>query len=130
MNLYPGASELISRYQAKVKAESLKIDALGYYLVPWSYAYVDILGQAVNKVGSLDQDKIADYIRDTKFTTVVGDVKFGKNGEWDRSRTIVVQYQGIENNDLAQFAKAGTRKILAPSTIATGELQTFNGLRK
>ncbi len=130
MSLYPGAGELIERYQAKVKAENLKVDALGYYLVPWSYAYVDILGQAVNAVGSLDQDAIADYIRDNKFTTVVGDVKFGKNGEWDRSRTIVVQYQGITNNDLSQFAKAGTRKILAPSDIATGELQTFGALRK
>mgnify|MGYP003675637343 FL=1 len=130
MDLYPGASDLIERYQAKVKAENLKVDALGYYLVPWSYAYVDILGQAVNAVGSLDQDAIADYIRDNKFTTVVGDVKFGKNGEWDRSRTIVVQYQGIENNDLQQFATPGTRKIMLPEDISTGELQTFNALRK
>lgn len=130
MDLYPGASDLIERYQAKVKAENLKVDALGYYLVPWSYAYVDILGQAVNAVGSLDQDAIADYIRDNKFTTVVGDVKFGKNGEWDRSRTIVVQYQGIENNDLQQFATPGTRKIMLPADISTGELQTFNALRK
>jgi len=64
MNLYPGASDLIDRYQAKVKAENLKVDALGYYLVPWAYANVDILGQAVQAVGSLDQDAIADYIRD------------------------------------------------------------------
>lgn len=130
MNLYPGASDLIARYQAKVKAENLKVDALGYYLVPWSYAYADILGQAVNAVGSLDQDAIADYIRENKFTTVVGDVKFGKNGEWDQSRTLVVQYQGIENNDLDQFAKAGTRKILNPADISTGEIQGFNDLRK
>ncbi len=130
MNLYPGASDLIARYQKKVKDENLKIDALGYYLVPWSYAYVDILGQAVNAVGSLDQDAIADYIRKTEFQTVVGRVKFGENGEWDRSRTIVVQYQGIKNNDLEQFAKAGTRKILAPSDIATGDLMQFNELRK
>ncbi|MEP4379352.1 MAG: amino acid ABC transporter substrate-binding protein [Alphaproteobacteria bacterium] len=130
MDLYPGAGDLIKRYQAKVKEDNLKVDALGYYLVPWSYAYVDILGQAVNAVGSLDQDAIADYIRDTKFSTVVGDVKFGKNGEWDRSRTIVVQYQGIENNDLEQFAKPGTRKIMLPADISTGELQTFGALRK
>ena len=85
---------------------------------------------AVNAVGSLDQDAIADYIRETEFQTVVGRVKFGENGEWDRSRTIVVQYQGIENNDLMQFAKPGTRRILGPVDIATGELQTFNDLRK
>lgn len=130
MNLYPGASDLIDRYQAKVKAENLKVDALGYYLVPWAYANVDILGQAVNAVGSLDQDAIADYIRDNEFTSVVGKVKFGKNGEWESPRTLVVQYQGITNNDLSQFATAGTRKILLPSDISTGDLQPFNALRK
>lgn len=129
MNLYPGASELIARYQKKVKDENLKVDALGYYLVPWSYAYVDILGQAVNAVGEIDHDKIADYIHNTKFKTVVGDVEFGPNGEWKQSRTIVVQYQGIKNNDLMQFATAGTRKIMAPADIATGEVQPFNALR-
>jgi len=130
MNLYPGASALIERYQAKVKAENLKVDELGYYLVPWAYANVDILGQAIQAVGSLDQDAIADYIRDNEFTSVVGKVKFGKNGEWAQSRTLVVQYQGITDNDLSQFAKAGTRKILLPEDISTGEIQSFNDLRK
>ncbi|NBT29659.1 MAG: hypothetical protein EBT18_09285 [Gammaproteobacteria bacterium] len=130
MNLYPGASDLIARYQAKVKAENLKVDALGYYLVPFSYANVDILGQAVNAVGSLDQDAIAEYIHKTAFKTVVGDVKFGANGEWEQSRTLVVQYQGITNNDLDQFAKAGTRKIMLPADIKTGDVDTFNAYRK
>jgi branched-chain amino acid transport system substrate-binding protein len=130
MNLYPGAADLIARYQAKVKAGNLKVDALGYYLVPWSYANVDILGQAVNAVGSLDQDAIAEYIHKTAFKTVVGDVKFGANGEWEQSRTLVVQYQGITNNDLDQFAKAGTRKIMLPADIKTGDVDTFNSYRK
>lgn len=130
MVAYPGARDLISRYQAKVRAENLKVDPLGYFLVPWSYAYVDILGQAVNAVGSLDQQAIADYIRKTEFTSVVGRVKFGKNGEWEQSRTLVVQYQDIENNDLLQFSKPGKRKIILPGDIRTGELQPFGALRK
>ncbi len=130
MNLYPGASDLIARYQAKVKAENLKVDALGYYLVPWSYANADVLGQAVNAVGSLDHDAIAEYIHNNEFESVVGKIKFGDNGEWLQSRTIVVQYQGITNNDLGQFAKAGTRKIMAPADIKTGDVQEFNALRK
>lgn len=129
MTIYPGAADLIARYQKKVKDEDLKVDALGYYLVPWAYAYVDILGQAVNAVGSLDQEKIADYLHKTTFTTVVGRVKFGANGEWDRPRTIVVQYQNIKNNDLAQFARAGTRKIIDPPDIRTGQIQPYNSLR-
>jgi branched-chain amino acid transport system substrate-binding protein len=129
MSLYPGAKGLIDRYQAKVKAENLKVDALGYYLVPWSYAYVDILGQAVNAVGKIDHEAIAAYLHKTEFTTVVGKVKFGPQGEWEQPRTIVVQYQGIKDNDVAQFAKAGTRKIMAPGDIKTGDAQPFNALR-
>jgi branched-chain amino acid transport system substrate-binding protein len=129
MALYPGAKDLIDRYQNKVKTEGLKTDALGYYLVPWAYAYLDILGQAVNAVGKIDHDAIAEYLHKTEFTSVVGKVKFGENGEWTESRTIVVQYQGIKNNDLDQFARPGTRKIMFPADIKTGEVQTFNSLR-
>jgi branched-chain amino acid transport system substrate-binding protein len=129
MNLYPGASSLIDRYQKKVKDENLKVDELGYYLVPWAYAYVDILGQAVNAVGKIDHDAIAKYLHETEFTTVVGKVKFGENGEWTESKTLAVQYQGIKNNDLDQFTKAGTRKIMFPADIKTGEVKPFNELR-
>jgi branched-chain amino acid transport system substrate-binding protein len=129
MNIYPGSSELLKRYQKKVKDEGLKTDALGYYLVPWAYAYVDILGQAVNAVGKIDHDAIAKYLHKTKFTSVVGDVKFGANGEWEEPRTIVVQYQNIKNNELEQFARAGTRKIINPPDIRTGEVQNYNALR-
>jgi branched-chain amino acid transport system substrate-binding protein len=129
MALYPGASDLIKRYQNKVKTEGLKTDALGYYLVPWAYAYLDILGQAVNAVGKIDHDAIAKYIHKTEFTSVVGKVAFGDNGEWTSSRTIVVQYQNIKNNDLDQFAQPGVRKIMYPEDIKTGTTVEFNSLR-
>lgn len=129
MAIYPGSKELIARYQKKVKDEGLKTDALGYYLVPWAYAYLDVLGQAVNAVGKIDHAAIAKYIHKTKFSTVVGDVAFGENGEWTESRTITVQYQNIKNNDLDQFSRAGTRKIMFPSDIMTGEVKPFNSLR-
>ena len=84
-----------------------------------------ILVQGITgKQGTFWAEKMIEY-----GATVVGDVKFGKNGEWDRSRTIVVQYQGIKNNDLQQFATPGTRKITLPADIATGEIQPFNSLR-
>jgi branched-chain amino acid transport system substrate-binding protein len=129
MALYPGAADLIKRYQNKVKTEGLKTDALGYYLVPWAYAYLDILGQAVNAVGKIDHDAIAKYIHKTEFTSVVGKVAFGDNGEWTTSRTIVVQYQNIKNNDLNQFAQPGVRKIMYPEDIKTGTTKLFNSLR-
>ena len=97
--------------------------------MPWSYAYLDVLGKAVNAVGKIDHDAIAKYIHKTKFSTVVGPVEFGDNGEWTESRTIVVQYQNIKNNELGQFARSGTRKIMFPSDIMTGEVKPFNSLR-
>lgn len=130
MNIYPGSSELIARYQKKVKDEGLKTDELGYYLVPWSYAYLDVLGKAVNAVGKIDHEAIAKYLHKTEFNTVVGKVKFGENGEWTETRTITVQYQNIKNNDLDQFARPGTRKIMFPPDIMTGEVKAFNELRK
>ena len=66
----------------------------------------------------------------TEFNTVVGKVKFGKNGEWVKGRTLTVQGQNIKKqNDLEQFAEAGIRKIMAPAAFATGKVQPFNSLR-
>lgn len=129
MELYPGAKDLIDRYQARVKSEGLKTDALGYYLVPWAYAYLDVLGQSVNAVGKIDHEALADYMHKTEFTSVVGKVKFGEFGEWTESRTIVVQYQNIKNNDLDQFTKPGIRKIMYPRDIKTGDVKPYNSLR-
>ena len=128
MNLYPGVKDLLARYQ-KV-APSRKVDPLGYYLAPWAYAYLQILGDAVNAVGEIDHAAIAKHIHATEFSTVVGKVKFGKNGEWAKGRTLTVQWQNIKNkNDLQQFTKPGTRKIMAPAAFATGTVKPFNALR-
>ena len=128
MNLYPGVKDLLARYQ-KV-APSKKVDPLGYYLAPWAYAYVQILGDAVKAVGKIDHAAIAKHIHATEFSTVVGKVKFGKNGEWAKGRTLTVQWQNIKNkNDLQQFTKPGTRKIMAPAAFATGTVKPFNALR-
>ena len=73
---------------------------------------------------------IAKYIHATEFNTVVGKVKFGKNGEWAKGRTLTVQWQNIKKkNDLQQFTKPGIRKIMAPAAFATGKVQPFNALR-
>ena len=70
------------------------VDPLGYYLAPWAYADLQVLGEAVEQTKSLDQDKIADYIRSHTFETVVGDVAFGEKGEWKKARVLTIQFQG------------------------------------
>jgi branched-chain amino acid transport system substrate-binding protein len=118
---FPGIKDVLARYQAR--AEGQGIDPLGHYLTPFAYAYVQILGDAINAVGSLDQAALADYIHATTFDTVVGPVKFGPNGEWATSRVLMVQFQNIENGDLEQFRHPGKRIVLLPEEWASGEFK-------
>jgi branched-chain amino acid transport system substrate-binding protein len=117
---FPGVKEFLEKYQAEAVAAG--VDPLGYYLPPFAYAYLQVLGDAVNAVGSLDQEALAEYIHKSTFDTVVGPVKFGENGEWAESRALQVQFQNIKDNDLDQFREAGKTVILAPEKWASGKL--------
>jgi branched-chain amino acid transport system substrate-binding protein len=116
----PGVKEFLKEYQAR--AEKAGVDPLGYYLPPYSYALVQVLGQAVEATKGLDQQKIADYIRATEFSTIVGKVKFGKNGEWARGRTLMVQYQKIQGSGIDQFRGPGKKVVLWPDELKSGNL--------
>ena len=72
------------------------VDPLGYYLGGWGYAYIQVLGDAIKGAKSLEDDKLADYMRKTTFKTIMGDIKFGTNGEWEKGRMLQVQYHGIK----------------------------------
>ena len=45
---------------------------------------------------------------------MVGDIRFGKDGEWVEPRLIYVQERGITGNDIGQFKSAGHEIILYP----------------
>jgi branched-chain amino acid transport system substrate-binding protein len=117
---FPGIDDFLKRYQAR--AAGAGVDPLGHYLPPYAYAEMQILAQAVNAVGSIDHAKIAAYIHATKFGTIVGDVKFADNGEWDKGRALLVQYQNVKGNDINQFRQAGTQVILYPPELKSGKL--------
>ena len=57
----PATNEFLKNYQARAGAEG--VDPLGYYLGGWGYAYLEMLGDAINGTKSIDDDKIADYLR-------------------------------------------------------------------
>lgn len=116
----PGVKEFLKEYQAR--AEKAGVDPLGYYLPPYSYALVQVLGQAVEATKGLDQQKIADHIRATEFNTIVGKVKFGKNGEWAKGRTLMVQYQKISGNSIDQFRGPGKKVVLYPDEFKSGSI--------
>jgi branched-chain amino acid transport system substrate-binding protein len=115
-----GVQEFLKEYQAR--AEKAGVDPLGYYLPPYSYALMQVLGQAVENTKGLDQQKIADYIRTTEFNTIVGKIKFGKNGEWDKGRTLMVQYQKIGGGGVEQFRGPGKKVVLYPDEFKSGNI--------
>jgi branched-chain amino acid transport system substrate-binding protein len=123
---FPGIAEFLKRYQAKAPSEG--VDPLGWYLPPFAYAELQVLGDAIEGTKGLDQDKIADYIRSHTFKTIVGDVTFGKDGEWSKPRVLEVQWQNIKNNSLDQFEDAKTEVILEPEEYRTGSvIAPYNG---
>jgi len=120
MLAFPGIKEFLKEYQAR--AEKAGVDPLGYYLPPYSYSLVQILGQAVEATQSLDQQKLADHIRATEFNTLVGKVKFGKNGEWAKGRTLMVQYQKVHGTGIDQFRGPGKKVVLYPEEFKSGAI--------
>jgi branched-chain amino acid transport system substrate-binding protein len=117
---FPGVAEFMSRYQARAPTEG--VDALGYYIAPWGYAQLQVLQQAIEATKSLDDDKLADYIRRTTFKTLVGDVTFGTQGEWAQARVLQVQFQHIKGNDVGQFKDLSTQVVVAPAQYKSGDM--------
>ncbi|HEY3910629.1 MAG TPA: amino acid ABC transporter substrate-binding protein [Stellaceae bacterium] len=126
---FPGILAFLKEYQAKAPSEG--VDPLGWYLPPFAYANLQVLGQAIESTKSLDQDKIADYIRSHPFKTIVGDITFGKDGEWSKPRVLEVQWQNIKNDSLAQFKDVKTEAILEPDKYRTGTvIAPYNGSKE
>jgi branched-chain amino acid transport system substrate-binding protein len=117
---FPGSLDLLKKYQARAGAEG--VDPLGYYMPVWAYSYLQVLEQAITATKSLDDGKLADYIRGATFKTVVGDVKFGKQGEWAVERTLAAQFQNIKGNSIDDFRDLKTEVIIYPPQYKSGEV--------
>ena len=118
---FPGIEEFVAAYQAKAVGQG--VDPLGLYVPPFIYAAMEVMGQAVTKTGSLDQKALAKTLHENSFSTVVGDVKFAPNGEWDKPRVLMVQYRNIVGNGLDQFRKPDPYVILYPPQFITGDVK-------
>ncbi|MFH5924756.1 amino acid ABC transporter substrate-binding protein [Roseomonas xinghualingensis] len=118
---FPGIRPLIERYQPIAAKEN--VDALGYYVPPMAYTQMQVLEQAVKRVGSLDQAALAKDLHANQFDTVIGPLRFDELGEWAEDRNLYTQYQGVQGNGIEQFRKAGTQVILAPERFKSGELR-------
>jgi len=117
---FPGVMEFLAGYQQRAGKEG--VDPLGYYLGPWAYARMQVLGDAIEGTKGLDQDKIADYIRTHTFKTVVGDVAFGNKGEWAKSRILTIQFQNIAGTSVDDFRDGKGETVVWPQEYKAGDV--------
>jgi branched-chain amino acid transport system substrate-binding protein len=53
----------------------------------------------------------------------MGDIKYGKNGEWAKSRMLEVQYRGIKKGDgLETWRGMSYQTVVDPPEYATGKV--------
>ncbi|MCW2820153.1 MAG: transporter substrate-binding protein [Marmoricola sp.] len=96
----PKNAEFVSAYAAKYKNESPAEDAAD------AFAAAQVLQQAVEKVGSLDQAKIADWLHGNEATTILGPLSWDATG-------------APQNNFLLAQWQSGKVQIVAPKDAAT-----------
>jgi branched-chain amino acid transport system substrate-binding protein len=115
------AAAFFTAYQARAGAEG--VDPLGYYLGGWGYAYISVLGQAISATKSVDDSKIADYIRKTAFHTIMGEWSYGPGGEWTKASMMQVQYHDIKEGAGLETWKGMTyQTVLTPPELKTGDV--------
>jgi len=117
---FPGLQELMKKYQ--VEAKSLGTDPLGYGFVPFGYAAGQVLAAAVEATKSLDGATIATWLHAHAVPTVVGEVEFGANGEWKKSRLVFTQFQGVTGNSIDQFRDTAKEVVVWPPAYKTGTM--------
>jgi branched-chain amino acid transport system substrate-binding protein len=125
---FAGMDAFLKKYQAQ--ADKSGVDPLGHYLPPLAYAYVQILGLAIEGAKSMNQKKVGDYLRAQEFDTILGKIRFGLNGELAKPRILTVQFQNIESTDLKQFYGPGKRVVLYPEEWKSGTLIPYAKARK
>lgn len=118
---FAGLADVMKRYQAAAKAAGTDPIGIGY--VPFGYAAGQVLAAAVTSCKCLDHEKIADYIRANEHKTVVGDVRYGKDGEWAESRILTTQFLGVEKpGEVSEFLDPKKEIVLSPAKYKTGEM--------
>ncbi|MGM4920379.1 amino acid ABC transporter substrate-binding protein [Tardiphaga sp. 813_E8_N1_3] len=118
--MLPGVRDFLDTYQAR--AAEADVDLLGHYMAPLAYAQMQVVAQAVAAVGSLDDALLSTFARTATFNTVMGDVIFGKNGEWAHPRVLQVQFQGIDGHETKQFKDGSKQAVVTPHGLASGKL--------
>ena len=117
---FPGLKDLLDKYHAAAAAQGL--DPGGWAFPPLGYSAGQVMAQAVEGTKSLDHAALAEYMRSHTFKTVVGDITFGKDGEWAKSRVFFTQFQHVTGNTMDQFKDTTHEVIVWPKEYKTGDM--------
>jgi branched-chain amino acid transport system substrate-binding protein len=96
----PKNAEFVKAYADRFNGETPAEDAAD------AFATAQVLQQAVTKVGSIDQTKLADYLHGNPTTTILGPLSWDQTGA-PQNNFLLAQWQG------------GKVQIVAPKTAAT-----------
>jgi branched-chain amino acid transport system substrate-binding protein len=113
------AVEFLGKYRERAKPAGA--DAMAYFPV-MAYADLQVLGEAVAATKSLKDDVLAAYIHKSAFDTVVGNLRFGPDGEWAEERMLAAQFQNITSNSPDEFRDLKTEIVVYPPDLKNGEV--------
>ena len=118
--IFPGTLEVLAKYQAIARSQGM--DPLGWAFPPLGYAAGQVLAEAVEGTKSLDHVILAAYMRSHIFNTIVGEITFGKDGEWTKSRVVFTQFQHVTGNTLDQFKDTTHEVVVWPKEYKSGDM--------
>jgi branched-chain amino acid transport system substrate-binding protein len=102
----PKNADFVKAYAAKYNNESPAEDAAD------AFATAQVLQQAVEKVGSLDQTKIADWLHNNSATTILGPLNWDATGA-PQNDFLLAQWQSNKVQIVAPKDAATTTKTIA-----------------
>jgi branched-chain amino acid transport system substrate-binding protein len=117
---FPGVKDVLEKYREQAKGQG--VDPFGCNFAPYGYAAGQVLAQAVEGSASFDHAKIADYLRSHALHTVVGEIAFGKDGEWTKPRMVLTQWQGLAGNELSEITDLKKWVVVWPPEHKAGDL--------
>jgi branched-chain amino acid transport system substrate-binding protein len=128
--MFEGTERVLKIYHERALAQG-GVDPFGFNFAPFGYATGQVLAAAVTGANTLDHENIADYMRSHTFKTVVGDVSFGKDGEWAKPRSLLTQWQNLNSGELSEVTDLKKWVVVWPPEHKTGDaIFPFSAARK
>ena len=117
---FPGAKNLGKRYHDKFKKYSMSVGAV--------YGLCQILCQAIEKAGTLDSAKVRQAVLDNEFETVMGKVKYDRNGVATFVSTAHQWWNGKQMTVMGCCVPTGWGSALNTAKVQPGDSVVVYGL--